>query len=193
MKKTALALAVGIGSLIAGTATAQDASNGLFIDGRVGSASIDEDDFDDEASTFQINGGYRWNGLGIEAGYVKFSEFEGEVEESGENFELDADIDGFMIGLNGRTNFGDSPWYMSGRLGAFLWEADAQAVVPSTENEFIVVNADEDGTDLYAGVGVGYDFSDTFSMGLAYDYFGPGKDDVSLQTNTLSVTGEVRF
>ena len=46
---------------------------------------------------------------------------------------------------------------------------------------------------VYAGVGVGYDFSDRFSLGLAYDYFGPGKDDVSLQTNTLSLTGEVRF
>lgn len=193
MKKTALALALAAGALVAGTATAQDASSGFFLDGRVGSASIDEDDFDDEVGTFQINGGYRWNNLGVELGYVSFSEFEGEVEQTGQNFDIDADIDGFMIGLNGRTNFGDSPWYVSGRLGAFLWEADASAVVPSTENNFIVVDANEDGTDLYAGVGVGYDFNEQFSLGLAYDYFGPGKDDVSLQTNTLSVTGEVRF
>ena len=48
MKKTALALALALGSLVATTANAQDASSGFFLDGRVGSASIDEDDFDDD-------------------------------------------------------------------------------------------------------------------------------------------------
>jgi OmpA-OmpF porin, OOP family len=193
MKKTALALALGLGAFLSTQAFAQSTENRFFIDGRVGSASVDEDDFDDEASVFQLNGGYRWGNYGIEVGYVNFDEFAGEVETTGQDFEIDADIDGYTIGVNGRTHFGESPWYLSGRLGAFIWEADSEAVVPSTENSFIVVQDGEDGTDLYAGVGVGYDFSDQFSLGLAYDYFGPGKDEVSLQTNTLSVTGEVRF
>ena len=188
MNKKILALALGAGALLAVPAAFAADGTGFFVDGRIGSASVDEDDFDDDSSAFQINGGYRWGGWGVEAGYVSFSEFEGEDGD----FELEADIDGFTLGVNGRSNFA-SNWYLSGRLGAFFWEADADAVVPGPNNTLIQVSADEDGTDLYAGVGVGYDFSDQWSVGLAYDYFGPERNDVSLSTNVLSLTTELRF
>ena len=123
MNKKILALALGAGALFAAPAFAQDPS-GFFIDGRFGSASIDEDDFDDDASAFQINAGYRWGGWGIEGGYVDFGSYEGEDL----GFNIDADIDGWMLGINGRSSFSGS-WYLSGRLGAFFWDADADTVI----------------------------------------------------------------
>ncbi len=188
MKHTALFLALAAGALFpAAQLAAQDAS-GFFIEGRVGSASVDEDQFDDDTTTLQLNGGYRWGNWGIEAGYVNFDDFDDEIGD----IEIQAGIDGFTIGLNGRTNLGDGPWYLSGRLGAFLWDAEADAVV-SINNRPTRVSADTDGTDVYAGVGFGYDFNEQFSVGLAYDYFGAESDRQSLDTNVLSVTAEVRF
>lgn len=187
MKNTALTIALAAGALFAANTQAQDAT-GFFLDGRIGSASIDEDQFDDDTTSFQINGGYRWGGWGIEAGYVNFDDFDGEVED----IEVQAGVDGFTLGLNGRTNLADGPWYLSGRLGAFFWDAEADTVL-SIDGTPTRISADTDGTDFYAGVGFGYDFSEQFSLGLAYDYFGPEGDDLTLDTNVISLTGEVRF
>ncbi|HVF34126.1 MAG TPA: outer membrane beta-barrel protein [Candidatus Saccharimonadia bacterium] len=187
MKKTALSLALAASALVAATA-AQAQDTGFFIEGRVGSASIDEDQFDDDTTAVAFNAGYRWGGWGIEAGYVTFDDFDGEVDD----IEIQAGVDGFTIGLNGRTNLADGPWYLSSRLGAFLWDAEADDVI-RINNTPTRIDADTDGTDLYAGIGVGYDFSDQFSLGVAYDYFGVEDDDVTLDTNVISVTGEIRF
>ena len=189
MKHTALSLVLAAGALVAASPVlAQDDTTGFFIDGRVGSASVDEDQFDDDTTALQINGGYRWGGWGIEAGYVNFDDYDDDFGD----FEVQAGLDGFTIGLNGRTNLADGPWYLSGRLGAFMWDADAD-IVADVNGTPALINAGTDGTDLYAGAGFGYDFNEQFSLGLAYDYFGAGEDDIELDTSVISVTGEVRF
>lgn len=188
MKKTALSIALAAGALFAAGANAQDPT-GFFLEGRIGSASIDEDQFDDDTTSYQINGGYRWGNFGLEAGYVNFDDFDDEVED----IEVQAGIDGFTLGVNGRTSLGDSPWYVSGRAGAFFWDADADSVI-TVNNVPRRVGVETDGTDFYAGAGFGYDFNEQFSLGLAYDYFGAdGDDDITLDTNVISMTGEVRF
>lgn len=190
LKTRILATALLLGAAMTATSVSAQDLNGFFLQGKLGSASASADDFDDEATSFQFNGGYRWGAFGIEAGYVDFSGFEGENR----NFDLDADVSGFTLGGNFRTSFADS-WYFGLRAGAFFWEADADVVVPSSTspNSFIVVRRDADATDFYAGASVGYDFNEQFSVGLSYDYFGPEDDDVSLETNVLSLMAEVRF
>jgi OmpA-OmpF porin, OOP family len=179
-----------LGLLASPLAAAQE---GFFLEARGGSASIDEDEFDDTTTAFQIGGGYRWGGFGIEGGYVSFNDFENEI------FDLDvnAELDGWILGVNGRTSFAEQ-WYISGRLGAFLWSADADTVVCETPNNCARFSADDDATDFYAGVGLGYDFDQAFSVGIAYDYFGADLegddiDTVNLDTNVFWVTGEFRF
>ena len=104
MKKTALCLALAAGALFAASANAQTTDpTGFFLEGRIGSASIDEDQFDDDTTAFQFNGGYRWGNFGLEAGYVNFDDFDDELED----IEVQAGIDGFTLGVNGRTNLGD--------------------------------------------------------------------------------------
>jgi OOP family OmpA-OmpF porin/outer membrane immunogenic protein len=188
MNKTTLAALLGLSSLVAMPAAfAQDRNNGFFIEARGGSASVDEDDFDDTTTAFQIGGGYRWGGFGIEGGYVTFNDF----EDNSQGLDINAEVDGFTLGVNGRTNFAED-WYLSGRIGAFFWdaEADTAVLVGTTPTR---IEADDDGTDFYAGVGMGYDFSEQVSLGVAYDYFGPETDASDLGTNVFSVTGEVRF
>lgn len=191
MKMIKLALATALLASTAAAAVSAQTVEGAFLQGRVGSASATSSDFDDEATSWQLTGGYRWgNGFGLEAGYVDFNGFEGEDR----NFDIDSDISGFTLGGNYRTSFAGN-WFFGARLGAFFWEGDADTVVPSSvnPNTFLVVRREVDNTDFYAGVSVGYDFSDRFSLGLAYDYFGPEDDDVSLETNVLQIMGEVRF
>lgn len=190
MKTTMLATALLLGGAMTATSVSAQDLEGMFLRGSIGSASSTADDFDDEVSSFQITGGYRWGAFGIEAGYVDFSGFEGEDR----NFDLDADINGFTLGGNFRTSFADS-WYFGLRAGAFFWEADADTVVPSSTSptSFIVARRDASATDFYAGASVGYDFNEQFSLGVSYDYFGPEDNDVSLETNVLSLVGEVRF
>ena len=190
MKKTALSLALAATALLATSVANAYDSTGWFIEGRIGSSSIDEDQFDDDTTALQFNTGYRWGGWGIEGGYVNFDDYDDEAED----LELQAGIDGWMLGVNGRTNFSDSPWYISGRLGAFFWDAEADRLL-FVGNQPAIATVDTDGTDIYAGVGFGYDFSEQFSMGIAYDYFGAegDDDDITLDSNVFSLTGEFRF
>ncbi len=60
------------------------------------------------------------------------------------------------------------------------------------------VGVSDDDMDYYAGVGLGYDFSPQFSMGVAYDLFGVELEsdngiDENLDTDVFWVTGELRF
>lgn len=191
MKKIQLAAAL-LAALAAPSAFAQATDRtGFFIEGRGGSASVSEDEFDDTSTAFQINGGYRWGAIGIEGGYADFNGFEDESE----GLDIDADLTGWTLGVNGRFNFAEQ-WYLAGRVGAFFWDADANAavcVVAGTNQVCNLIDADTDGTDFYAGVGLGYDFNEMWSMGVAYDYFGASNDDLDLNNNVFSVTAEVRF
>jgi hypothetical protein len=178
------------GGLTATSVSAQD-FNGFFLQGKLGSASASDDNFDDDVTSFEFNGGYRWGVFGIEGGYTDFGDFEGF--DSG--LDLDGNLSGWTLGGNFRTAFADG-WYFGGRAGAFFWDGDADFVLcvnPSPPGTCSVVQGDIDGTDFYAGVSVGYDFNPQFSLGLAYDYYGAEDGDVDLGANVISLVGEVRF
>ena len=74
LRKLALPVFV-LGMLASPLAMAQ----GFFLEARGGSASVDEDEFDDTTTAFEIGGGYRWGNFGIEGGYVSFNDFENEI------------------------------------------------------------------------------------------------------------------
>lgn len=191
MKKLHLAAAL-IAALAAPSAFAQATDRtGFFVNGSVGSGNVSEGDFSDTGTAWQLNGGYRWGAIGIEGGYADFANLSDTVE----GLDVNAALDGFTLGVNGRFNFAEQ-WYLSGRVGAFFWDADANAAVcavAGTNRVCNLVDADTDGTDFYAGLGLGYDFNEMFSLGVAYDYFQAEDNDLKLNTNTYSIAGEVRF
>jgi len=177
MNKLVSAILISATLPIALTATPALAEEhtGFFIDGRLGNAQVDDNGIDDSAFGGTLSGGYRWGYWGVDVGYANFHGF----NDNG----LDLDIDGFTAGLNARFNVADD-WYVSARGGAFRWDTDSRG-----DN----VRFKHGGTDFYAGLGFGYDFSQSFSAGIAYDYYnvdtGGGDADVGL----ISANAEVRF
>lgn len=194
IRKSALFLLLS-GLFASPLALAQDAS-GFFIEARGGNASVSEDLYDDTTTAFEIGGGYRWGAFGVEGGYVTFNDFEDQFQ----GLNISAELDGWILGGNLRFPFADQ-WYFSARAGLFFWDAKADTVLCVTQGGTNVcdqVGIDDSDTDFYAGVGVGYDFSDQFSLGLAYDYFGADLESESGQDETLNnnawwLTGELRF
>jgi OmpA-OmpF porin, OOP family len=196
-----LRICLGLMSLFAlsvpSAVAAQDSNSGFFLGARAGSASVSEELFDDTTTAFEFDGGYRWNGLGIEGGYVTFNDFEDDAN----SLPVNAELEGYFLGFNGRFNFADQ-WYVGGRAGAFFWEADGNltsCIITGTSETCTRVEAGDSGTDFYAGASVGYDFSDAFSLGAAYDFYGAeleaddSDDSSDLDTNVLWLTAEFRF
>ena len=178
-KNIVLALALGL----AGMSVLPSAmADGLFINGNLGRTELKQGNFDKDTG-WGINGGYRWGAFGLEAGYNDFGSF----ERSG-NTSNKIDLTGFTLGVNGKYNFADA-WYVSGRAGLYRWDADLRTTPPIGSS----YNSSEKGTDWYAGVGVGYDFSPNFGIGLAFDRFKADGKVTEYTTNRTSVTAEYRF
>jgi OOP family OmpA-OmpF porin/outer membrane immunogenic protein len=186
--KTISLLAFAVSSLLAVAAARAQDTSGFFVNGAVGNGSVDGDVFDDDTTTLQINGGYRWGVVGVEGGYVNFNDF----DDSFGVLSLDGSLDGWTLGVNARGNFADN-WYVSGRAGAFFWDADGGGFTITPGGTPVAARFSDDGTDFYAGVGVGYDFNERWSLGLAYDYFGADGDFDEYDADVFSLTGEVRF
>ena len=184
--KIVLALALGLAGMTAIPAAMAD---GLFINGNIGQSDLKRGDYDKDTA-FAINGGYRWGAFGLEAGYNDFGTFENKFTRSGATLKDEIDLTGWNLGVNGKVNFAEN-WYVSGRAGLFRWDADA------TLNPLLGtgprVKYGEKGTDWYAGVGVGYDVSQNFGVGLAFDRFKADGKVTEYTTNRTSVTAEYRF
>lgn len=214
MKKTLLALAITSASLCALPALAQDsysttdsstAANGnyqpsqavgsgnWFIDGNVGQAHLGQGPYSDHPTTYALTGGYRWKvgqdlGLGVDIGYNDLGNFRLKNVFNNQNVNLTNRrnaLRGWTAGVNGRINVWQG-LYVSGRTGVYGWKGDGY-------NNQDINRHSLDKVDYYAGAGVGYDFSEHFSLGLAYDYYHARKQDISFTTDTASVSAEYRF
>lgn len=98
-----------------------------------------------------------------------------------------AEISGWTLSVNAHWNLSDT-WYLSGRTGAF--KADIKGSYTDAGYPFHV---DDSSLQGFAGVGVGYDFSSKFGLGLNYDRYKAGKYGLDLDTGVASVSGEFRF
>lgn len=216
MKKTLFALAIASTALCALPAFAQDlqpapaqsvttstsgnfqpsqavGSGNWFINARVGQSHLNQGPYNDHPTTYALNGGYRWKvgqdlGLGVDIGYNDLGNFKAKnVFNSGDVNLTDQrnELRGWTAGVNGKINVWQG-LYVSGRVGAYGWKGHGY-------NNQDINRHDLDKVDYYAGAGVGYDFSERFSLGLAYDYYHAKKDHVSLSTDTASLTAEYRF
>ncbi len=85
-------------AFIANPAMAEE-HTGFFIDGRLGTASTDDNGIDDNTFGGSISGGYRWGYWGVELGYANFDGF----KDNGAQL----DVDGFTAGVNARFNVAD--------------------------------------------------------------------------------------
>jgi OOP family OmpA-OmpF porin/outer membrane immunogenic protein len=201
MKSSLLALAISAATLALPVASqaAVDDAGGFFVNGAVGQANFDSGIYKDNDFAFYGNIGYRWAispaaAFGIEGGYTDFGSAKVKSTYSGLGLPK-GQSDGWTLGLNGHFNF-TPEWYISGRVGGYFADLKGSYfpsglnVNPLSSNA-VYVNGSS--TDYYAGAGVGYDFSNNFSLGVNYDYYKASKNGLTLDPYLLSVSGEFRF
>ncbi|HNR91197.1 MAG TPA: outer membrane beta-barrel protein [Dokdonella sp.] len=196
MKTAIIALALATAGLVAVPLSAHAQGpdkGGFFLNGSVGQANVDDGLYDDDDTAFGANFGYRWSvgpgaAFGIEGGYQNLGEWSPKASRvpSG-TLAGKAEVKGWTAGVNGHFNVSDN-WYISGRAGLFRADvtgdylaAGVPAYVNDTSNKW------------YAGAGFGYDFSNNLSVGLAWDHYEVDRKNLDLNTDVISVTGEVRF
>ncbi len=164
-----------------------------FVNANVGQAHVFQGPYNNHPTTYALNGGYRWKvgqdmGLGLEVGYNDLGNY--KLKNAFNNGDVNLkdrrnNLRGWTAGINAKINV----WrgmYISGRGGVYGWKGDGY------DNQSIN-RKHLDQVDYYAGAGVGYDISNNFSVGVAYDYFHARKDRVNLNNDTASVTAEYRF
>jgi hypothetical protein len=190
-KLTALALLTAA-ACVGTSAQAKDLT-GWFVNGGVGSAhykaSYEGVSGTESDTGFQINGGWRSQFIGFEAGYVDL----GRVSENdglGDSAKLSGK--GWTLGLNGHFN-PTGKWYISARAGFFGWTLDARADLADGMGGTTHYSGSEHGMNGYAGIGTGVDFDRHWSLGVNFDYYNINKHHANIDTKLYSVTAEYRF
>ena len=192
MKNTLFAIALATAGLTAIPLTSHAADqSGFFINGNVGQSNLSKGLYDDDDTGFGANVGYRWAVapnvlLGVEGGYTDLGEFATKGRYAGVGIP-NAEISGWNLGVNGHFNVNEN-WYLSGRAGFF--RADLKGTYGPLAAPVAV---DDHSNKWYAGAGFGYDFSNNFSVGLAYDYYKANAAGLRLDPNLVSVNAELRF
>lgn len=182
MKKTLiLSCALALASL----STSAMAGQG-YVRGEIGNSDTEvsvagfSESEDDTSAVFA--GGYWFNpNFAIEghAGSLYNKDLGGDQE---------ADLVTFGVGVVGKKNFGanNTGFFISGRAGV------ARITAQIREDEFDVVD-DESSTKPFYGVGIGYDFNESWGLGLNFDRRKADFDGVDVEVDTISVGGEWRF
>jgi OOP family OmpA-OmpF porin/outer membrane immunogenic protein len=195
MRSTIFAIALASAGLTAVPAlshAAEGSNGGFFVNGNIGRSSLSKGVYDDEDTGYDANIGYRWSlnpnvALGVEGGYVDLGKFDPASSFDGTGLRR-ASVKGWTAGVNGHFNL-TPEWYLSGRAG--LFRADVKGGYLGANN--VPVAIDDTSTKYYAGAGVGYDFSNNFSVGVNYDYYKTKLAGAKLDPNLVSVSAEVRF
>ena len=194
MRNTVFAIALATAGLaapaISMAADANGPGGGFFINGSIGESSLDHQGYNDTDTGYLGNIGYRWAlspnvALGIEGGYTDLGKFSPDNPSDGLG---QASLKGWTVGVNGHFNF-TPEWYVSGRTGIFHSDLKGQYFDASDA----IVTVDDTANKFYAGAGIGYDFSNNFSLGVNYDYYKANKSGLNLDPSLWSVSGEFRF
>jgi OOP family OmpA-OmpF porin len=181
MKHAVAALALSLASL---TAHAQP-----FIEFGFGQSDIDIDFLslgatsqDTKDTTFNISGGWMFTPLiGAEIGYRDLGEASGSVTGPGGTGTVTLEAEGFQLGAVGRIPVGSSAFSIVPRVGFFKWDAKGRGVVNGVQ----VSSLDEDGTDLYFGVGADYSINKNLYLGAHWARF--DLDDIDVDVIELRV------
>lgn len=194
MNKKILVLAVlAAGACMATGAQARDLT-GWFINGGVGSAHYDASagsfDGSDSGTSFQFNGGWRSQFIGIEGGYVDLGSIS-ENDGAGSSAKLSGK--GWTLGVNGHFNPTEK-WYISARAGLFRWTTHASVTVAGDgEGGATYASGSDNGTNGYFGLGTGVDFNRHWSLGANADYYQINGQGYDIHTKVYSVNLEYRF
>ena len=162
---------------LAGVSSAASAADdSWFVRGEVGHSRLSVSGGHETDTSFSARGGYYFNHyIGLEGFYTDFGSKNG------------GKIDGWGVGVVGKTNFGpnNTGWFISGRAGAMRVKTKLDLGIFGTFSK--------SATKGYIGVGGGYDFNPNFGLSLNYDYTGVDVLGAGGHVGNVSVAAEVRF
>ncbi len=189
----AVALAVAQAVVLGGffvTGAAQASDPGFYVAGSVGQASVDETidstfSIDDEDTSFSLSAGYSFNDyFAVEGGYIDFGEVSDSFSIAGVTGKVKAEADGWDLALVGSLPVSEK-FSLTGRAGYLFWDADIKATATGLPS----ISDNEDGNDLFYGVGAEYRFTNQWSLTGGWDRY--ELDDVDF--DNLHVGVRYRF
>lgn len=199
MKKTLFAVALAavgfaaVPAAFAQSAPTQTAQQGWYVGAEAGYGQINKGPYDSHGDAIGgIKGGYRFainpeTSIGVEAGYQYLGRIDAR-DGAGSSFR--SKLYGPTLGANLRYNFTPN-WYGEVRAGGFYAQGQGLTNTASPSYERF------ERTRYYAGVGVGYNIDQHWSVGVNYNYYDGtsrgGDRGVQLQTNAYTVAAEFRF
>jgi hypothetical protein len=152
------------------TASASDLSGG-YIRGELGNSDIDVDGDSDNDNTWGVGAGWWFNkNFAVEGSWNSLYDSNG------------VSLDGFGLGLVGKTTVNDGKgFFATGRIGMFRSNGEVDGF------------GSDNSTDLYYGVGAGYDFNQNVGLSLNYTRYNSDFDGLNVDTSTLTGAVEFRF
>ncbi|HET6434057.1 outer membrane beta-barrel protein [Dyella sp.] len=215
MKLITRAAVVGALALASTSAFAGSTGN-FFINAGIGQAQyhVGRTDglgykLDEKDTAGALRFGYAWHvgpavDLGVEGGYVDLGKLVASYhyQNAAADYFVDEHADlnatGWLAGVNGRFEIAPH-WYVSARGGWLHSSADATYSYRETGYTGAYASGSANGDGWYGGVGVGYDFTRDFSLGLNYDNYHAKADidnalgSVDSNIGAFTVTAEFRF
>ena len=160
-----------------------EADANLAYNGITGTTSIDDTD-----TGWKLFGGYQINrNFALELGYVNLGEFGLDIDFTAPvagSANASIEVDGFALSGLGILPIGDK-FGVFGRVGAYAWEANADATVSVSGIGTVSLSDDEDGTDFFYGIGAKYDFMENFGARVEWERYDIDGDDVDLISGSL--------
>ena len=158
------------------------ASSQGFVEVGIGQAKFDVEvtgaTVDDSDTTWAISGGWMFHPMiGAEVGYRNLGEVTATGTVPGGTLRVNVEVDGFMLGGVGRIPVGPQGLEIVPRIGLYMWDLKGSATLNGAP---FGGSADDDGTDLYFGIGVQYAFTRQLHVGGHWARFDIGGDDVDV-------------
>ena len=174
--------------LFAGSVNQANAADNWYVEGFVGQAQVDSSrrdlqpqagtgfvtSVDDKDTALGVSIGYQWTPfVAIELGYADFGNGTARIEGASltpEQYHEQVKAVtpvlayGVMLGLR-FTLLQHEAWRFEVPIGLFRWQADISSTMGNSR-----LTTELDGTDWYAGVRFSYQFSESWSVGLGYQY-----------------------
>lgn len=155
-------------AMVAASGSAFAADQGaFFINGNLGQSHFHSRYYTDNTGTSSAaRVGYAWNlgsgagGLGVEAGYVNLGR--ASVSAYDGAYSASAKLSGPVVGANYKYTF-NNKMFVSVRAGWFRSKFDTKVSGIGSQSF--------SGNGAYSGVGVGYDITPHFSLGVNFDEY----------------------
>jgi OOP family OmpA-OmpF porin len=135
---------------------------------------------DEKDTTWKVNLGYQFTRhLGVEVGYVQLGEFAARGTVAGAPSSARVDVDAITFAGVGSLPIGNSQFSILGRLGGYYYNADGRGTLGGVR-----FTGDDDGTNLFWGFGVRYDFHSNLGVTLDWDHY---RNDDKIKAYTVGL------